>query len=125
MTKTEPSPKIRVDKWLWHARFFKTRGRASEVVSGGHLRVNRARVFKPAHAVGIGDVLTFAQQNVIRVVEIAALAERRGPATEAQALYKDLTPQVPRDDSAPKARKGRVDKRERRAVRDSKEGALE
>lgn len=83
---------MRADKWLWHARFFKTRGLATKLISGGHLRVNSEKVAKPAHGVGPGDVLTFPQGRRIRVVRIAALSTRRGPAPEAQALYEDLSP---------------------------------
>jgi ribosome-associated heat shock protein Hsp15 len=86
---------IRLDKWLWFARFFKTRSLAASVVSGGHVRVNGVRAGKPAHGVGPGDVLTFAQGDAIRVVEIAALGTRRGPAPEAQALYLDKSPPPP------------------------------
>lgn len=91
MTDT-PTAKQRIDKWLWHARFFKTRTLAAKVVEGGHCRVNRERVRKPGHGVKQGDVLTFAQGHNIRVIEVAAFGERRGPATEAQGLYKDLDP---------------------------------
>ena len=85
--------KIRLDKWLWHARFFKTRGLAAKTVSGGHVRVNAVKAAKPAQAVGPGDVLTFPQGRAIRVVRVAAIGVRRGPAPEAQALYEDLTPE--------------------------------
>ncbi|MGR3571539.1 RNA-binding S4 domain-containing protein [Brevirhabdus sp.] len=90
-----PRPTQRVDKWLWHARFFKTRGLAAKLVTGGHLRVNGARAGKPARAVGPGDTLTFPQARRVRVVRIEGLAERRGPAAEAQALYHDLSPPEP------------------------------
>lgn len=86
---------MRVDKWLWHARFFKTRGLAASVVTGGHLRVNAQKVHKPAQSVRPGDVLTFAQGRRVRVVRIVALSGRRGPAPEAQALYEDMSPEVP------------------------------
>ncbi|WP_108482310.1 RNA-binding S4 domain-containing protein [Oceaniglobus ichthyenteri] len=92
MTKAET---IRLDKWLWYARFFKTRTLAAKLVSGGHVRINGVRAGKPAHAVGAGDVLTFAQGDAIRVVEIAACGVRRGPAPEAQALYIDTSPPPP------------------------------
>ncbi len=89
---TETPARLRLDKWLWHARFFKTRTLAAAQVSGGHVRVNGARAAKPAHAVRPGDVLTFVQARHVRVVRIEALGDRRGPAPEAQALYTDLTP---------------------------------
>ena len=83
---------MRADKWLWHARFFKTRGLATKLISAGHLRVNSVKVTKPAQAIGPGDVLTFPQAKRIRVVKLLALSDRRGSAPIAQALYEDLTP---------------------------------
>lgn len=82
--------KIRVDKWLWHARFLKSRSLATALVAGGHLRINGTRAAKPAHTVVPGDVLTFPQGDRIRVVRILAVGIRRGPAPEAQTLYADL-----------------------------------
>jgi len=89
---TDPRPTIRLDKWLWQARFFKSRSIAAGVVSGGKVRVDSQHVSKPARAVGPGDVLTFVQADDTKVVRILACGERRGPAPEAQALYEDLTP---------------------------------
>ncbi len=111
-----PAEKIRLDKWLWYARFFKTRGIASKQVSGGHVRVNGDKAAKPAQPVGPGDVLTFAQARRIRVIRIAALGVRRGPAAEAQGLYDDLTP--PEETKAPsEPRSGaRPTKRDRRVM---------
>jgi ribosome-associated heat shock protein Hsp15 len=104
-----------LDKWLWHARFFKTRSLATKLVSEGQVRVNAGRVSKPATAVGPGDVLTFAQGAQVRVIKIAALGLRRGPAPEAQTLYDDLTP--PPEPGAPDAARigARPTKRDRRA----------
>ncbi|QFT93720.1 Heat shock protein 15 [Roseovarius sp. THAF9] len=90
-------PKIRLDKWLWHARFFKTRSLATKLVTGGHMRVNAQRVSKASASVRPGDVLTFPKERDIRVIRILAVGERRGPAPEAQALYDDLDPPKPRD----------------------------
>ena len=83
-------PKLRLDKWLFHARFFKSRDLAADCVESGHLRINTQRCRKPGHGVMIGDVLTFPQANVIRVVRVLALSDRRGSATDAQVLYVDL-----------------------------------
>ncbi|ATI41331.1 RNA-binding protein S4 [Pacificitalea manganoxidans] len=110
---------IRIDKWLWHARFFKTRTLAARIVSGGKVRVNGTPVSKPARTVGPGDTLTFAQGDDIRVIRILAPGERRGPAPEAQALYEDLDPPQPRSRERPPDNpaydgKGRPDKRARR-----------
>lgn len=83
---------IRLDKWLWQARFFKTRSLAAQVVGAGHLRLNGVHQSKPAKLVGPGDILSFPQAETIRVVKVVACGDRRGPAPEAQQLYQDLTP---------------------------------
>ncbi len=114
---SEPVAKIRIDKWLWFARFFKTRSLAAKQVGAGHVRLNSQKTTKPAQNISAGDVLTFAQGSQVRVVKVLALGERRGPATEAQGLYQDLTewrdpvPKNPRYEG-----KGRPDKKERRAL---------
>ena len=109
------SRKLRVDKWLWHARFFKTRTLAAKIVSGGHVRVNSDKISKPAYSIVVGDVLTFAQGNHIRVIEVLGLGERRGPAPEAQTLYLDKSPIQEKDPSQPKSEgKGRPTKKDRR-----------
>lgn len=82
---------IRLDKWLWQARFFKTRSLAAKLVSTGKVRLDGQPVSKPARAVGPGAVLTFPQGSQVRVVRILGCGTRRGPAPEAQALYEDLT----------------------------------
>ena len=74
------------------ARFFKSRDLAEKVVTGGHCRINGQRCRKPGHGVALGDVLTFVQQDRVRVIRILALGDRRGPATLAQELYVDLAP---------------------------------
>ena len=84
--------KLRLDKWLWQARFFKSRTLAAEVITEGHVRVNGTRVSRPGRDVSEGDTLTFPQGHRIRVIRITALGTRRGPAAEAQALYLDLEP---------------------------------
>lgn len=94
-------PTIRLDKFLWHARFFKTRSLATREVQAGHIRVNAVRTTKPAHPVGPGDVLTFATGARIRVVRILALGDRRGPAPEAAGLYDDLSPPAPQAGAGP------------------------
>ncbi len=90
--KPDPAaqPRLRLDKWLFHARFFKGRELAAEMILAGQLRLNSVHCLKPGHGVGPGDVLTFPQGGRIRVIRILALSDRRGPATEAQALYADL-----------------------------------
>ena len=111
-----PRETIRLDKWLWHARFFKSRSLAAAVVSGGGLRVNAEPVSKPARAVGAGDVLTFAMGDDVRVLRLLACGTRRGPAPEARALYDDLAPVVPRArvPAVPGAGEGRPTGKDRR-----------
>jgi ribosome-associated heat shock protein Hsp15 len=96
---SEERETIRLDKWLWQARFFKSRSISAGAVTGGHVRVNGTPAPKPARAVGQGDVLTFAQERRVRIVRILACGTRRGPATEAQTLYQDMSPPV--DDPPP------------------------
>ncbi len=116
-------PSIRADKWLWYARFFKTRTLASKLCASGQLRLSGSLVAKAHQKVKPGDVLTFPQGHHIRVVKVLALGSRRGPASEAQGLYEDLKPptaetRLPRD--TPVARRaagsGRPTKKERRAL---------
>jgi ribosome-associated heat shock protein Hsp15 len=85
---------IRLDKWLWQARFCRSRTLAATLVAEGRVRVNSERVVKPARSIGPGDVLTFPQGARIRVVRVLAAGERRGPAAEAERLYEDLDPVV-------------------------------
>ena len=80
--------RIRIDKWLWHARFCKTRGLAQELVQGKRVRVNGLRVEKPGRAIGPGDVLTLRIGADIRLVRVLGCGTRRGPASEAQELYE-------------------------------------
>ena len=80
--------RVRIDKWLWAARFFKTRGAATEAVVGGHVQVNGARV-KPARDVVVGDRLEITKAQERWTVEVAGLADRRGPASVAQSLYEE------------------------------------
>ena len=88
----DPTPKLRLDTWLFQARFFRSRGLAAEVIGAGHLRLNGQPCGKPGHGVGVGDVLTFVQADRVRVVRVLDLGLRRGPATEAQGLYHDVVP---------------------------------
>jgi len=83
---------IRLDKWLWHARFFKSRSIASTVCKARKVRIDGTVAEKASAAVRPGQVLTFPQGAYIRVVKVLAPGTRRGPATEAQTLYEDLSP---------------------------------
>lgn len=122
--------KLRLDKWLWHARFFKTRSLAATRVAAGDVRVNGDRTEKRSQMVGAQDVLTFAQGDNVRVIRVEAIGQRRGPAPEAQALYTDLSPPAPRSGkTAPEnpafEGKGRPTKRDRRILDLSKARSLE
>jgi ribosome-associated heat shock protein Hsp15 len=86
------APALRVDKWLWFARFFKSRSLAADLCKSGKMRVSGVKIDKASHGVRPGDVLTFPKGRHIRVIRILALGARRGPASEAQTLYEDLEP---------------------------------
>ena len=115
--------RLRLDKWLWYARFFKTRSLAAKLCNDGGVRLSGAVVTKAHASVKPGDVLTFAQGRHIRVIKVVALGSRRGPAPEAQALYEDLAPPVPEERLQDPYRApvqqpgaGRPTKRDRRAI---------
>lgn len=84
---------VRADVWLWRARFFKTRSLASRFLEEGRVRLRRAggetRLDKPSRTVKPGDRLVFALGGRVISVQVEALGERRGPATEARALYSE------------------------------------
>jgi ribosome-associated heat shock protein Hsp15 len=84
------APAIRLDKWLWQARFCKSRALAGRLIAAGAVRVNTVPVSKAATAVRVGDGLSFALAGHVHAVRIVALGTRRGPATEARQLYDDL-----------------------------------
>lgn len=115
---------LRIDKWLWQARFFKSRSLAADFVKSGKLRLNETTTQKAHQIVRPGDVLTFPAGPYVRVIRIIALGSRRGPAGEAQGLYQDLYPidQQPRppkkaDKDANRDKgAGRPTKADRRAI---------
>jgi ribosome-associated heat shock protein Hsp15 len=82
---------LRLDKWLWHARFFKSRSQAAAFCALGRLRLNRRHVDRASAPLRVDDVLTFPLGNAIRVVRVVALGRRRGRPAEARTLYVDLT----------------------------------
>jgi ribosome-associated heat shock protein Hsp15 len=82
----------RVDQWLWFARIAKSRTLAQALVARGKVRINRNRLEKPSATVKPGDVLTLTLGPTVRILEILAIGTRRGPASEAQLLYRDLAP---------------------------------
>ena len=83
--------KIRLDTWLWYARFYKSRSLSSKAILSGKLRLNSNKITKPASKVKINDVLTINHINMVRIVQVQSLGSRRGPASEAQKLYNDLS----------------------------------
>lgn len=87
-----PRETMRLDRWLWHARIFRTRTLAADMVSRGKVRVNAGLTRKPATQIGTGDVLTFARGREVRVIRVTGFPERRGPAAEAVQHYETLEP---------------------------------
>ncbi|MBI3030532.1 MAG: RNA-binding S4 domain-containing protein [Candidatus Rokubacteria bacterium] len=85
---------VRVDKWLWAARFFKSRSLAAAACDGGKVDVNRNSA-KPAKLLRAGDMLRITLPRGKKIIKVLALAERRGSALRAQLLYEDLTPPPP------------------------------
>lgn len=89
-TNDQENGTIRLDKWLWQARFFKSRTLASRLCAEGRVRIGGRVVDKAHHPVRVGDVLTFPQARTVRAVRVLALGTRRGPPAEARRLYDDL-----------------------------------
>lgn len=87
-----PGAFLRLDAWLWHARVAKTKAACARLVEAGGFRLNRQPVTKAHARVRVGDVLTFAQGEQVRVWRVLALGERRGPAPEARGLYEEVAP---------------------------------
>jgi len=80
----------RLDKWLFHARFYRTRSLAQAATAAGRIRLNGMKVDKPGHVLKAGDVLTLGKGLQVVAVRVLALAQKRGPAKEAQTLYEAL-----------------------------------
>jgi ribosome-associated heat shock protein Hsp15 len=90
MTTEEKTDSHRLDKWLWHARFFKTRSLAAAAINGGKVHLNAERV-KPAHRVRVGDRLNLSLQGIVGEFEVLGLPVRRGPASEALSHYAETS----------------------------------
>jgi ribosome-associated heat shock protein Hsp15 len=118
---SEAVESVRIDKWLWAARVFKTRSLAAHACDGGKVHVNE-QAAKPARALRPGDLVRVSlSEGRRRILRVAALGDRRGPAPVARTLFDDLTPpEPPRTRLAPPPRRvpgaGRPTKRERRAL---------
>lgn len=112
---------LRLDKWLWHARIFRSRSLASKFCLEGRIRIGGRVVEKAHQMVKPGDVLTFAHGREVKVLKIVALGKRRGPAPEARTLYEDLStppPPAPEVAQGPMRERGtgRPTKADRRAL---------
>ncbi len=122
MSEQEEKPSTRIDRWLLAARAFKTRSLAAEACDGGKVTINDASA-KPHKLVRPGDEVAFTTPSGRRIWKVIDLAERRGPASAARALYEDLTPPPPpepvADPSLPMRERGsgRPTKRDRRQMR--------
>ncbi len=93
--------RIRIDKWLWHARFYRSRALAQQAAISGLIRLNGQRLQKAGAGVAPGDILTLPRGREVVAIRIVALALRRGPAREAQALYEILNETVLDPTAAP------------------------
>lgn len=117
---------VRIDKWLWAARFYKTRSLAAKAVSGGHIAVNGHKI-KPARTVQPGDMLVIRQGGLEWEIQVVAVSEQRGPAVVARTLYEETEASLVRREQARTERKAlqlhlqaperRPDKHERRKIR--------
>lgn len=124
--------KMRIDKWLWAARFFKTRALAIEAIDSGKVLVNEARV-KPAKTIDVGNLVSIRLGPYNFVVEVLGLSEKRGPAPQAQKLYKETEDSIKKREELAFERKaqaqvvqrgeGRPTKKDRREIERFKSGA--
>jgi len=122
---TSQLEKIRLDRWLWSARFFKTRSLAITAIKGGKVSVNDQHA-KPAREITIGDTLTIRQGHDLKTVLVRALSSQRGPATIAQQLYEETGESIERRNREKQLRSfagshrdrgsGRPTKRQRRQI---------
>lgn len=121
---TEAVPNQRIDKWLWCARFFKTRTLAGKIVSAGNIKLTRKeqtqRISKASFLIQVGDTIAFTKGQRLFVIEIQSLADRRGPAPEAQALYEDHSPPPPEKKTPSVSKPGTAFERESGAGRPTK-----
>jgi len=124
---SEADEKIRLDKWLWASRFFKTRSLAGKAVSGGHVRLNGHRI-KPAKVVQSGDMLHIRRGEVEFTILVLKTVSKRGPATVALTLYEETGESIMNREKSREERRlirtpaarpvGRPDKRDRRKIRE-------
>lgn len=118
--------KIRIDKWLWAARYFKTRAVASQAVDGGKVHVNGQRV-KSSRPIQVGDRLEITRGQIHSVIDVIKLSDKRGPAKMAQNLYQETAESIEQRELKSQQRKllnasmpisqGKPDKHQRRQIR--------
>jgi ribosome-associated heat shock protein Hsp15 len=127
MAGQQADDRVRIDKWLWAARFFKTRSQAAQAVTGGLVHVNGQRV-KPARQLGVGEQLRITRGQETFLVRVIGLAERRGPASQARSLYEESEESLQAREAARQERTllkeapglftaGRPSKKDRRLIR--------
>lgn len=126
------SGKMRIDKWLWAARFFKTRSLAIDAIDSGKVLVNEERV-KPAKTIDVGNLIAIRLGPYTFVVEVLGLSDKRGPAPQAQKLYQETPESIKRRETLAFERKaqaqvvqrgeGRPTKKDRREIERFKSGA--
>ena len=116
---------VRIDRWLWAARFFKTRSLAKSAVEGGKVHLDNQRV-KPSKEIRLGQALEIRRGDTVQTVIVLALSEQRGPAARAQTLYEETAESIEQRELRKSARRmeragltvpsGRPDKKDRRAL---------
>jgi ribosome-associated heat shock protein Hsp15 len=130
MNDKSAQERLRIDKWLWAARFYKTRSLAADAVETGKVQIDGARV-KPAKLLAVGDMLSLRLGPYQHVLEVRALSNKRGPATEAQKLYRETAESSSRRAALamelkarpePMQHEGRPTKRDRREMERVKKG---
>lgn len=128
MTTPDTSPRVRLDKWLWAARFYKTRALSAEAIDKGQVRVN-GQVAKASREPRVGDTIEFRQGHDLRAVVVRGLSTVRGSAPVAQQLYEETSESVARRSAMAEQRRlapepalsqpmGRPTKRDRRTLKD-------
>lgn len=123
----------RIDKWLWHARLYKTRSIAQKQVATGKIRVDREKISSPSRKVTTGNVLTITRERDIKIIEIVGIADRRGPYSQAQLLYHDMSPPKPEKQKQEQTREsmsriqseGRPTKHQRKQIMAMKRNCVE
>ncbi len=119
-------PKVRVDKWLWAARFFKTRAKSRQAIDGGKVHVNGQRI-KPSKELMLEDQLKIRQGRDEKIIIVKELSDQRKGAPEAQQLYEEIAESIAKREMTAVQRraagqhiasKGRLDKRDRRRIHD-------